>query len=78
MNCAPYLAIRTLQQLAEDCESRFASEVLWNQMYVNDILAGSHSLVEVTRKYVLDSAGFSLRKWTSNDRGLIEDLPTDS
>ena len=47
-------------------------------MYVDDNLAGSHSLVEVTRNYVQDSAVFSLRKWTSNDRGLIEDLPPDS
>ena len=51
VNCAPYLAIRTLHQLAEDCESDhpFASEILRNQMYVDDILAGSHSFVEATR-----------------------------
>ena len=82
VNCAPYLVIRTLYQLAEDCESDlpFASEVLRSQMYLGDILAGSHSLVEATQNRdkiipVLNSTGFSLRKWSSNDRGLIEDFP---
>ena len=84
VNCAPYLAILTLHQLADDCESdhQFASQILRNQTYVDDILAGSHSFAEATRKrdeiiHVLNSAGFSFRKWTSNDRGRIEDLPPD-
>ena len=46
-------------------------------MYVDDILAGSHTFVKATRNrdeiiHVLKSAGFSLRKWTSNDRGLLD------
>ena len=45
------MAIQTLHQLAEDCESyhSFASEILRKKMYVDDILAGSHSFVEATR-----------------------------
>ena len=82
VNCARYLAVRTLLLLTEDCESvhPFASEILRNQMYVDGILAGAHSFVEAIRNrdeiiHVLNRGGFSLRKWTSNDRGLIEDLP---
>ena len=74
------MAIRTLHQLTDESDHPFASKILQNQMYVDDILAGSHSFVEANRNrseiiYILNSASFSLRKRTSNDRGPFEDLP---
>ena len=46
LNCAPYLAIRTIHQLAEDVETVYplASNILRNFMYVDDALAGAHSI----------------------------------
>ncbi|XP_075167645.1 uncharacterized protein LOC142239754 [Haematobia irritans] len=46
VNCAPYLAIRTLLQLAEDTEKDFplAADILRKCMYVDDVLTGTHGL----------------------------------
>ncbi|GBM61423.1 hypothetical protein AVEN_145433-1 [Araneus ventricosus] len=46
MSNAPFLAIRTLQQLAEDEKSRFplASEVLLHDTYMDDIVSGAPDL----------------------------------
>ncbi|XP_065362051.1 uncharacterized protein LOC135955621 [Calliphora vicina] len=85
VNCAPYLAIRTLLQLANDCEpqSPLASQILKTQMYVDDVLAGSHELEDAFERrieltHVLESAGFVLRKWTANHIRLLEDLPREN
>ncbi|KAH8261697.1 hypothetical protein KR038_002300, partial [Drosophila bunnanda] len=45
VNCAPFLAIRVLQQLADDEEERYpqASHIIRNYMYVDDVLAGADS-----------------------------------
>ncbi|XP_075167697.1 uncharacterized protein LOC142239818 [Haematobia irritans] len=78
VNCAPYLAIRTLLKLADDVEGEFptAAEIIGSQMYVDDILDDAikscDELIEV-----LGSAGFNLRKWTSNVQGLLLDLPPE-
>ncbi|XP_054742580.1 uncharacterized protein LOC129247471 [Anastrepha obliqua] len=82
INCAPYLAIRTLLQLADDVENSFptASNILRKCMYVDDVLAGGHSIDsaitardEITQ--VLQSAGFPLRKWTSNCNDILKGIP---
>ncbi|XP_046811894.1 uncharacterized protein LOC111689220, partial [Lucilia cuprina] len=84
VNCAPYLAIRTLLQLADDVQSIYpiASRILRNSMYVDDVLAGFHTQQESIKARnelirALDSAGFSLRKWTSNSKQILVDLPPD-
>ena len=85
VNCAPYLAIKTLLQLASDCKARSpaASEILENHMYVDDVLAGSHELEDGLKKRdelfeVLQSAGFILRKCTANHIRLLENIPEES
>ncbi|XP_061395049.1 uncharacterized protein LOC133330652 [Musca vetustissima] len=84
LNCAPYLALRTLQQLAQDEEDRFpiGAKILRENMYVDDVLVGTHSIAEAMLAKgqlisILESAGFNLRKWTSNDKEIIKDLPRD-
>ncbi|XP_065357232.1 uncharacterized protein LOC135951499 [Calliphora vicina] len=61
VNCAPYLAIRTLLQLADDVQSTYpiASSILRNSMYVDDVLAGTHTKEE------------------SNSKDIIADIPLD-
>ncbi|XP_075151010.1 uncharacterized protein LOC142225121 [Haematobia irritans] len=84
LNCAPYLALRTLQQLATDVKNTFplASQILMSSMYVDDILAGSHDISSAIRAQTeltsaLNSAGFSLRKWTSNSTEFLRTIPKE-
>lgn len=70
--CAPFLAIRTLHQLAQDEGSRcpLGAAVLLNDMYVDDILTGASSLSEAseTRRQLeklCSSGGFPLKKWAA-------------
>ncbi|XP_059222665.1 uncharacterized protein LOC131996772 [Stomoxys calcitrans] len=84
VNCAPFLAIRTLLQLAEDVTDTYplASKIIREHLYVDDVLAGAHTLEEAiaSRKELivaLESAGFKLMKWTSNNHKVIQDLPAE-
>lgn len=82
VNCASYLAIKTLLQFADDCEPKWplASRILREMMNVDDALVGAVSRVLEARnqlRLALSSAGFSMRKWTSNDREASEGLPPD-
>ncbi|XP_075150323.1 uncharacterized protein LOC142224439 [Haematobia irritans] len=81
VNCAPFLAIRTIIQLANDIRSEYplASDILLNSMYVDDALAGGHSICDTVKSRdqliaALNSAGFSMRKWTSNTKEILSDL----
>ncbi|XP_062134720.1 uncharacterized protein LOC133844653 [Drosophila sulfurigaster albostrigata] len=84
VNCAPYLAIRVLHQLASDVRDRYplASDIIANYMYVDDVLAGAHtkqaavSAIDELRT-ALESAGFPLRKWTSNSKDVLRRIPKD-
>ncbi|XP_058987604.1 uncharacterized protein LOC131806835 [Musca domestica] len=84
VNCAPFLAIRTLLRLASDVEEELplAAKILRRMMYVDDALAGAHELelaIEARDQFVcaLSSAGFSMRKWTSNNEKILQGLPPD-
>ncbi|XP_051862363.1 uncharacterized protein LOC127565811 [Drosophila albomicans] len=84
VNCAPYLAIRVLHQLASDVRDRYplASDIIANYMYVDDVLAGADtkqaavSAIDELRT-ALESAGFPLRKWTSNSKDVLRRIPKD-
>ncbi|GBO13668.1 hypothetical protein AVEN_149097-1 [Araneus ventricosus] len=76
---APFLAIRTLQQLAEDEKLRFPSEVLLHDTYMYNIVSGAPDL-ETTRRLqsqlrdALRSCGMTLHKWSSNSPELLNSL----
>ncbi|XP_029166951.1 uncharacterized protein LOC114937603 [Nylanderia fulva] len=82
---APYLALRVLDQLAEDDGAQFplAVPVLRHQTYVDDCAFGAddHILARQTRDQLialLAKGGFRLRKWASNSPDLLSDLdPAD-
>ncbi|XP_075167684.1 uncharacterized protein LOC142239804 [Haematobia irritans] len=85
LNCAPYLANRTMIQLANDVQDKYplASQILRSYMYVDDALFGDHSIQKVidARNQLIDAlawAGFSIRKWISNRKSILEGLPADS
>lgn len=80
--CSPFLANRTILQLARDEQQEFplASEILKKDIYVDDIVTGSSSLenakiIKSQLINMLKSAGFELRKWSSNKPELLLDLP---
>ncbi|XP_065356330.1 uncharacterized protein LOC135950724 [Calliphora vicina] len=84
VNCAPFLAIRTLHQLAKDSEENYpkAAEILRHETYVDDILSGGHTLEEATESQsqllqTLKSAGFILKKITANDHLLLTHIPSE-
>ncbi|XP_075162890.1 uncharacterized protein LOC142235523 [Haematobia irritans] len=84
VNCAPFLAIRTLLQLAEDVADTYplASKIIRENLYVDDVLAGAHTVEDAIKSrkeliLALDSAGFQLMKWSSNNHNVIQDLPSE-
>ncbi|XP_039226632.1 uncharacterized protein LOC120320591 [Drosophila yakuba] len=81
---APYTAIRVIHQIAEDTQTKYpmASNVLKNEIYVDDILSGDHSQEAAIRKSLqtmlaLKSSGMELRKWASNDQDLMATIPLE-
>ncbi|XP_011708366.1 PREDICTED: uncharacterized protein LOC105463048 [Wasmannia auropunctata] len=82
--CAPYLALKVLQQLATDDGHLFpkAVPIVRDSIYVDDALFGADEitqLVELREQLVslLKRGQFTLRKWTANTRELLNDLPPD-
>ena len=81
---APFLAIRTLHQLAEDeRESHpIASEILKRDFYVDDLVSGANTLQEALDLRddlinLLRKGGFNLRKWSSNDSRLTSNFQNE-
>lgn len=79
---APYLATKCLQRLSEEGEESHpaAAKVLKKDFYVDDMLSGVDDIEEGKRLVsqmndLLQSAGFSLRKWNSNSKELLSAVP---
>lgn len=80
--CAPYLAIKTIQQLAKDEADHFpkAAEAALRDFYVDDWLSGESSLEKAESlvqemNQLMRSGGFVLRKWSSNVPEVLKSLP---
>lgn len=78
---APWLAMRTLQQLAKDDGDKYpeAARALTTSCYMDDVIAGHNNILEAqylqqTLIQLLKGAGMNLRKWTVNDPILLENL----
>lgn len=79
---APYLAVKTLLQVAEDEKVNFPSgyECLTNGFYVDDCIYGADTVQDASKIQsdviqALKTAGFHLRKWSSNSLGILENVP---
>ncbi|XP_062538691.1 uncharacterized protein LOC134206966 [Armigeres subalbatus] len=81
---APYLATRCLQQLATEAEATHpkAAAAVRKGFYVDDFLMGTDDqedckiLVAETLD-LMNSAGFTLRKWSSNSAEILENISVD-
>jgi hypothetical protein len=78
VSSAPYLAIRTLHQLASDERHNFpnAYDHIMKNMYVDDLLSGSDNTENALKlkteiSECLARGTFSLRKWASNEKSLL-------
>ncbi|XP_065092079.1 uncharacterized protein LOC135712910 [Ochlerotatus camptorhynchus] len=83
MSCAPFLATRTLNQLGEDEGTEFplAKEAI-KDFYVDDLLTGAATREEAKQKRqqiteMMKRGGFEIRKWASNDREVLDDIPPE-
>ncbi|XP_055307331.1 uncharacterized protein LOC129571550, partial [Sitodiplosis mosellana] len=81
---APCIAISVIHLIAENEKERYplAENVLKNEIYVDDVQTGSHSIENALaiRDHVtgaLASAGIELRKWASNRPELLESIPKE-
>ncbi|XP_061729961.1 uncharacterized protein LOC133534733 [Cydia pomonella] len=84
LKSSPFVAIRCLHQLANDEENRYprASALLRNNSYVDDLNGGADTLEEAMSLRnelvsLMNTAGYGLRKWASNDVRLLDGLPVD-
>lgn len=84
-SCAPYLAIKTLRQLASDESDKFpkAASVLQSDCYMDDILCGCDTVDEAIQLSgelidLSNKGGFVLHKWNSNSVVVLESLPTEN
>lgn len=82
---APFMAIRTLHQLANDEADNYpvTSEILKNDFFVDDLSTGESTIkkaLSIRNDLIslLKKGGFTLRKWRSNDQRLIKDLQNDT
>ncbi|XP_028169944.1 uncharacterized protein LOC114359669 [Ostrinia furnacalis] len=81
---APYLAMRTLKQLALDDAHKFplAAAALMSSFYMDDLLEGCDEISQAKQLQqeiidILKGAGMNIRKWSSNTHELIEDLAAE-
>ncbi|XP_047996324.1 uncharacterized protein LOC125234163 [Leguminivora glycinivorella] len=81
MKSSPYLAIRTLRQLADDEEMQFpaAAQLLRSSVYMDDILGGADSIEDAGKLKqeltdLLRSGGFEFSKWTSSSKEVLKDI----
>lgn len=78
---SPYLAIRTLHQLAHDEGANYprASKVLMTDTFVDDIITGTSNvgdalLLQKELISLLKAGQFHLRKWSSNSPELLKSI----
>ncbi|XP_044580471.1 uncharacterized protein LOC123262367 [Cotesia glomerata] len=81
VSAAPFLAIRTVNQLADDESHNFpvASKILKRDLYVDNLLTGSNSLTEILKLrdeiiQLVRKGGFELRQWASNHRHALDNF----
>ncbi|XP_026467748.1 uncharacterized protein LOC113371335 [Ctenocephalides felis] len=79
--CAPYLAIRWLNQLVLDEGESFpsASRAVQHDCYVDDIISGANSLEEAIKLkeeliQLFNRGNFQLHKWAANNSSIIDSL----
>ncbi|XP_070515395.1 uncharacterized protein [Cardiocondyla obscurior] len=83
LTSAPFLAIRTLRQLAEDERVNYpcGAEILEKETYMDDILTGADTLSDAKEKLyqlikICSAGGFVLKKWAASLSELLKTIPS--
>ncbi|XP_058449018.1 uncharacterized protein LOC131428978 [Malaya genurostris] len=83
-SAAPFLATRSLNQLAIDEQMNYpeASSKALKSFYVDDVLTGSDDLEEAKKLQrdlteMLMRGGFELRKWCANNAAILDEIPVE-
>lgn len=78
---APFLAMRCIKQLANDNSEIYpqASEIIERDFYMDDVMSGAQTPEQAASlcehlTTILNSAGFELRKWSSNDIRVLKKI----
>lgn len=84
LNSSPFLALRTVRQLATDEIDSFpeASRAVFHDMYMDDYVTSVPKLDRAIALFqqmvgLFRSGGFSLVKWSSNSQDLLSEIPED-
>ncbi|XP_063543203.1 uncharacterized protein LOC134751690 [Cydia strobilella] len=82
-SCAPFLAIRTLKQLAQDEKEEFPDlvEVISNDFYMDDLLTGANDVEQATKlqsriTQAMANGKFEMHKWASNSPDVLKNIPS--
>ncbi|XP_018401629.1 PREDICTED: uncharacterized protein LOC108778806, partial [Cyphomyrmex costatus] len=82
--CAPFLALRTIQQLLNDEGSKYplAAPSLRKGRYVDDLFGGADTVEEAQAvvsqlTQLCMAGGFKLKKWSSNHSEILTSIPKD-
>lgn len=82
---APFLATRTLKQLAVDERERYplAAQAVDEDIYMDDVISGADDIetaVELQKQFnaMMASGGFKLRKWASNSSAALDGIPREN
>ncbi|XP_017796984.1 PREDICTED: uncharacterized protein LOC108578211 [Habropoda laboriosa] len=84
LSSAPFLAVRSIQQLADDerANAPIAATILQRDMYVDDLLTGAdtyEAAMDLRNQTIklLQRGGLRIRQWTSNEPQLLRGIPED-
>lgn len=76
---APYLAVKSLQQLAKDEQTKWplAADITLRDFYMDDLMTGCQTEDEAKDIYhqmdeLMKAGGFELQKWTSNNDQVLK------
>jgi len=79
----PYLATRCLKKIADDNRYQYprSAHVLSNDFYIDDLLSGTTTIEDAIKVQqeisLLQTAGFTLRKWASNHSTFLDNIPRE-
>lgn len=81
-SCAPFLAIRTLKQLAQDEKLNYPEtfDVINNDFYMDDLLTGANDENAATNLQkrvteIMAKGQFEMHKWASNSHVVLQEIP---
>ena len=78
---APFLAVRALFYIADNCPNKNIQDIIKEDFYMDDLLSGADTIheCETIQQEVssqLSTYGFNLRKWLSNEKQIIRNVET--